>query len=100
MKININIFREIKNRIDMNENPKNIIDEKALKKMIIMYSAIKIIAKIPLLYSVLNPETNSLSPSAKSNGVRFISAIHEIIHKMKLKKNIIYMNDFCMIIVL
>lgn len=46
------------------------------KDIIIMfiYSAIKIIAKVPPEYSVLNPETNSLSPSAKSKGVRFVSA--------------------------
>ena len=35
----------------------------------------KIIANLPDLYSVLNPETNSDSPSAKSKGVRFVSAI-------------------------
>lgn len=29
---------------------------------------------MPLLYSVLNPETNSDSPSAKSKGARFVSA--------------------------
>ena len=29
---------------------------------------------------MLNPETNSDSPSAKSNGVRFVSARHEISH--------------------
>lgn len=34
----------------------------------------KIKANIPLLYSTLNPETSSDSPSAKSNGVRFVSA--------------------------
>lgn len=39
-----------------------------------MYSAIKIIANSPLLYSILNPDTSSDSPSAKSNGVRFVSA--------------------------
>ena len=38
------------------------------------YSAMKIKANIPLLYSVLNPDTNSDSPSAKSNGVRLVSA--------------------------
>ena len=38
------------------------------------YSAIKINAKGPALYSVLNPDTSSDSPSAKSNGVRFVSA--------------------------
>lgn len=31
-------------------------------------------ANLPLLYSVLNPETSSDSPSAKSKGVRFVSA--------------------------
>lgn len=42
--------------------------------IILMYSAIKIRAKLPALYSTLNPETISDSPSAKSNGVRFVSA--------------------------
>lgn len=41
---------------------------------ILVYSAIKIKAKGPLLYSVLNPDTNSDSPSAISKGVRFVSA--------------------------
>lgn len=40
----------------------------------LVYSAIKINANSPLLYSVLNPDTNSDSPSAKSNGVRLVSA--------------------------
>lgn len=44
-----------------------------ITKMFI-YSAIKIRANKPLLYSTLNPETSSDSPSAKSNGVRFVSA--------------------------
>lgn len=43
-----------------------------------MYSAIKIIAKDPPAYSVLNPDTSSLSPSAKSNGVRFVSATVDV----------------------
>jgi len=38
------------------------------------YSAMKIKANSPALYSTLNPETSSDSPSAKSNGVRFVSA--------------------------
>ena len=42
--------------------------------IIFIYSAIKIIAKVPAEYSVLNPDTNSLSPSAKSKGVRLVSA--------------------------
>lgn len=41
---------------------------------ILAYSAMKIKANLPALYSVLNPETNSLSPSAKSNGARLVSA--------------------------
>lgn len=45
-----------------------------LIKRMFMYSAIKIRAKVPLLYSVLKPETSSDSPSAKSNGARFVSA--------------------------
>jgi len=34
----------------------------------------KINANPPAEYSTLNPETNSDSPSAKSNGVRLVSA--------------------------
>jgi hypothetical protein len=41
---------------------------------ILAYSAMKISAKSPPLYSTLNPDTSSDSPSAKSNGVRFVSA--------------------------
>ncbi|MGI9548723.1 MAG: hypothetical protein ACR2M7_01905 [Bdellovibrionales bacterium] len=51
---------------------------------IFMYSAIKIIANGPDPYSVLNPETNSDSPSARSNGVRFVSASRVIIHTKKI----------------
>lgn len=40
----------------------------------------KIRANSPPLYSTLNPETNSLSPSTKSNGVRLDSAKHVISH--------------------
>lgn len=45
-----------------------------LIKRILAYSAKKIKANPPLLYSTLNPDTNSDSPSAKSKGVRFVSA--------------------------
>lgn len=44
------------------------------------YSAMNKRANIPLLYSVLNPETNSDSPSAKSKGVRLVSAKLVIYH--------------------
>lgn len=40
----------------------------------------KIKAKLLAPYSTLNPDTNSDSPSAKSNGVRFVSARFVIIH--------------------
>lgn len=42
--------------------------------IILQYSAIKIKANLLLLYSTLNPETSSDSPSAKSKGVRLVSA--------------------------
>ena len=51
-----------------------IVDVSNLIIRMFMYSAMKIRANIPLLYSVLNPDTSSDSPSAKSNGVRFVSA--------------------------
>lgn len=43
-------------------------------RIIIPYSDIKIIANNHEPYSMLNPETNSDSPSAKSKGVRLVSA--------------------------
>lgn len=54
--------------------PKKSIENSMLINKILEYSAKKINAKPPLLYSTLNPETNSDSPSAKSKGVRFVSA--------------------------
>jgi len=47
---------------------------------ILAYSAIKIRANMPALYSTLNPDTSSDSPSAKSNGVRLVSARFVITH--------------------
>lgn len=52
---------------------KKMLVSRLMNKMF-MYSAIKINANVPPLYSVLNPETSSDSPSAKSNGARFVSA--------------------------
>jgi len=43
-------------------------------KRIAIYSAKNTLMNKTELYSVLNPETNSLSPSAKSKGLRFASA--------------------------
>jgi len=48
------------------------------------YSAIKIRANIPPLYSTLNPDTSSDSPSAKSNGVRLVSARFVINQNMNI----------------
>jgi len=57
--------------------PRKIKENSILMKRILAYSAIKIRANPPLLYSVLKPDTNSDSPSAKSNGVRLVSARQE-----------------------
>ena len=61
-------------------NPETRVAVKILIMIILVYSAIKIKAKSPALYSVLNPETSSDSPSAKSNGVRLVSASTVIYH--------------------
>ena len=45
---------------------------------ILLYSARKNRTKLLDLYSVLNPETSSDSPSEKSKGVRLVSARKEI----------------------
>jgi len=50
-------------------NPVNKLINKILP-----YSAMNNIAKKPPPYSILKPETNSDSDSAKSKGVRFVSA--------------------------
>lgn len=54
-----------------------------LSEIILRYSARKIMVKSPLAYSTLNPETNSDSPSAKSNGALFVSAMQVIIQMEK-----------------
>jgi len=59
----------------------------------------KIRAKVLLLYSVLNPDTSSDSPSAKSNGVRFVSARADVNHIIISGKNIIIIDDFWSIII-
>lgn len=69
-------------------NEKNKIVVRRAITTILAYSAMKIIAKDPLLYSVLNPDTNSDSPSAKSNGVRLVSARVVMNHTKKVIGNI------------
>lgn len=71
-----------------------IVDVITLMNRMFIYSAIKIKANALLLYSVLNPETSSDSPSAKSNGVRFVSASDEINHITSSGKNKIAIDIF------
>ena len=66
----------------------------SLIKRIFIYSAIKISANIELLYSILNPETSSDSPSAKSNGVQCVSARIEIIQDRVRGINIILVQEY------
>merc|ERR1719323_434944 len=70
-----NNLREIKN-FESNEIRKKVA-EIALKNKIVEYSAIKIKVNPKPPYSILNPDTNSDSPSEKSKGVRLVSATHE-----------------------
>lgn len=68
--------------------PKNTILVKRLITKIFAYSAMKIRANNPLLYSTLKPDTSSDSPSAKSKGVRFVSAKFVINHTVASGINI------------
>jgi len=60
--------------------PKKSKAENRLITKIFAYSARKINANPTAPYSILNPETSSDSPSAKSNGARFVSATHVTNH--------------------
>ena len=68
------------NRIEFQNTQITIYQETSLKYRIIRYSPKKINVNKEALYSVLNPETNSDSPSEKSKGVRLVSAKQEINH--------------------
>lgn len=65
------------NKKELNFLPINKIQNIILMKIILEYSAKKIKANPLLLYSTLNPETNSDSPSEKSKGERLVSAIED-----------------------
>jgi len=65
------------NNLNVEEEINNIVN-KILMRIILAYSAINSKANPNLPYSILNPETSSDSPSAKSKGVRLVSAKHEI----------------------
>lgn len=72
---------------------------KMLIIIILAYSAIKIRANLPLLYSTLNPDTNSDSPSAKSKGVRLVSA-RVVINHVKNMGNIISAGQVCCVCII
>lgn len=59
-----------------------------LNSKIMPYSLIKRIANKNPPYSILNPETNSDSPSEKSKGVRLVSATQLMSHVIKTGKKI------------
>ena len=52
--------------------------------MILPYSAKNKRANPPLPYSTLNPDTSSDSPSAKSKGVRLVSAKIDVAQQRKI----------------
>jgi hypothetical protein len=67
---------------------------------ILAYSAMKINANRPPLYSTLNPDTSSDSPSAKSKGVRFVSARLVINHIIERGMIIIVIHDFKFVVII
>ena len=74
--------------------PKNSTTLSIDMKIMFMYSAMKIKAKGVALYSTLNPDTISDSPSAKSKGARLVSArqvINQTKHTGNRKRQIKYL---------
>ena len=59
----------------------------------VLYSAKNTNANPPPLYSALNPETNSDSPSAKSNGIRLVSAKQDKSNQTPAKGKVSSMNQ-------
>merc|ERR1711944_286374 len=82
--------------IKKKEIEKNKILVTKLIAIIFKYSPIKIKANPPALYSVLNPDTNSLSPSLKSKGVRFVSANLLVNQKTKKKGRLKKKENSCL----
>jgi hypothetical protein len=78
----------------------NINEKISPIKKILAYSAIKIKANPNLPYSILNPDTNSDSPSAKSKGVRLVSARHEINQIPTIGNNIIILFQILFLIII
>ena len=69
-------------------------------KKILAYSAIKIKANPSLPYSILNPNTSSDSPSAKSKGARLVSAKQKISQIPTMGANIIILFQILFLIVI
>lgn len=84
--IEVEIIYNIK-ALDLWQKRKKLITR--LRRRMLAYSAIKIKANPTLPYSILNPETSSDSPSAKSKGVRLVSAKEEIKNIMTIGMKII-----------
>lgn len=66
--------------VGMWEAPRNRVAESVFMSRILAYSARKKRANGPPAYSTLKPDTNSDSPSVRSNGARFVSARVEMYH--------------------
>lgn len=62
------------------DEPMKSMAERVLIKRMLAYSARKNSAKGPAAYSTLKPETSSDSPSVRSKGARFVSAMVETYH--------------------
>lgn len=71
--ITLDVSNMSRGNLDFMDAEKNRMVNNLITRML-AYSAMNRRAKVPLLYSVLNPDTSSDSPSAKSKGVRFVSA--------------------------
>jgi len=78
------IIRKMLKILGVNIFPINSVVVINLINRILAYSAIKIRANSPALYSILNPDTSSDSPSARSKGERFVSARLVINHINKI----------------
>jgi hypothetical protein len=57
--------------------PRKIVENRNPVNMMWAYSAKKNKANVIPGYSTLNPDTNSLSPSVRSNGALFVSATQQ-----------------------
>lgn len=77
---NDSVFRWVK--LWLIDEPRNRMVVMAFIAIMLAYSARKNMANGPAAYSTLKPDTNSDSPSVKSNGARLVSARVEMYHIM------------------